>query len=160
MKCWATRFTISSRAKRSCITRASQGQYDFLLAINLSTLVGVRLDVIQSSDVKVHYGFLGNRLPSMSMLQVLDRFFHLWIIYVYGRWIITQYLTQIKENGNSTTVDSTSGWKSSLGKIYKQYSARVRMSTLNSAWATAQRRQTKTLSTRDRGYTATTNTCM
>ena len=42
--------------------------------------------------------------------------------------------------------------KSSLGKIYKQYSARARMSTLNSARATAQRRQTKTLSTRDRLY--------
>ena len=35
----------------------------------------------------------------MTKLRVLDRFFHLWIIYVYGRWIITQYLTQIKENG-------------------------------------------------------------
>ena len=58
------RFTISSRAKRACITQASQGQRDFLLAINLSSLVGVRLDVIQSSDVKAHYGFPGNRLPS------------------------------------------------------------------------------------------------
>ena len=43
----------------------------FLLAINLSSLVGVRLDVIQSSDVKVHYGFPGNRLPSMTKLRVL-----------------------------------------------------------------------------------------
>ena len=60
----AARFIISSRAKRACITQASQGQRDFLLAINLSSLVGVRLDVIQSSDVKVHYGFPGNRLPS------------------------------------------------------------------------------------------------
>ena len=67
----ATRFIISSRAKRACITQASQGQRDFLLAINLSSLVGVRLDVIQSSDVKAHYGFRGNRLPSTTKLWVL-----------------------------------------------------------------------------------------
>ena len=42
-----------------------------------------------------------------------------------------------KRTANSTTVDSTSGWKSLLGKIYKQNSARARMSTLNSARATA-----------------------
>ena len=30
------------------------------------TSIGVRLDVIQSSDVKVHYGLPGNRLPSMT----------------------------------------------------------------------------------------------
>ena len=97
----AARFIISSRAKCTCITWASQGQCDFLLAITqrVTESVGVRLDVIQSSDVKVHYRFLGNRLPLMTKLWVLDRFFHLWIIYVYGRWIITQYLTQIKENG-------------------------------------------------------------
>ena len=59
---------ISSRAKRACIAQASQGQLDFLLAINLSSLVGVRLDVIQSSDVKAHYGFPGNRLPSTTKL--------------------------------------------------------------------------------------------
>ena len=51
------RFIISSRAKRACTTQASQGQRDFLLAINLSSLVGVRLDVIQSSDVKCIMGF-------------------------------------------------------------------------------------------------------
>ena len=62
------RFIISSRA---CITQASQGQRDFLLAINLLSLVGVRLDVIQSSDVKAHYGFRGNRLPSTTKLWVL-----------------------------------------------------------------------------------------
>ena len=62
------RFIISSRA---CITQASQGQCDFLLAINLLSLVGVRLDVIQSSDVKAHYGFRGNRLPSTTKLWVL-----------------------------------------------------------------------------------------
>ena len=67
----ATRFIISSRAKRACITQASQGQRDFILAINLSSLVGVRLDVIQSSDVKAHYGFRGNRLPSTTKLWVL-----------------------------------------------------------------------------------------
>ena len=44
---------ISSRAKRACITLASQGQRDFLLVINLSSLVGVRLDVIQSSALWV-----------------------------------------------------------------------------------------------------------
>ena len=36
-----------ARVKRTCITQASQGQRDFLLAINLSSLVGVRLDIIQ-----------------------------------------------------------------------------------------------------------------
>ena len=41
------KFIMSSRAKGACITQASQGQRDFLLAINLSSLVGVRLDVIQ-----------------------------------------------------------------------------------------------------------------
>ena len=66
----AVRFIILSRAKCTCITRASQGQCDFLLAITLSTLVGVRLDVIQSSDIKVHYGFPGNRLPLMTKLWV------------------------------------------------------------------------------------------
>ena len=34
----AARFTISSRAKRACITQASQRQRDFLLAKNLSIL--------------------------------------------------------------------------------------------------------------------------
>ena len=97
----AAQFIISSRAKHACITRALQGQRDFLLAINLSSLVGVRLDVIQSSDVKVHYGFPGNRLPSMTKLRVLfvKRVFS-YVNYnnVYGRWITTQYLRQIKEN--------------------------------------------------------------
>ena len=67
----AARFIISSRAKHACITRALQGQRDFLLAINLSSLVGVRLEVIQSSNVKVHYRFPGNRLLSMTKLRVL-----------------------------------------------------------------------------------------
>ena len=62
---------MTLRAKRAFITRASQGHRDLLLAINLSSLVGVRLDVIQSSDVKVHYGFPGNRLPLMTKLRVL-----------------------------------------------------------------------------------------
>ena len=35
-KCRAARFIISSRVKRACITQASQGQRDFLLAINVS----------------------------------------------------------------------------------------------------------------------------
>ena len=61
----AAGFIISSRAKRACVTQASQGQRDFLLAINLSSLVGVRL------DVKAHYGFPGNRLPSTTKLWVL-----------------------------------------------------------------------------------------
>ena len=83
----AARFIISSRAKRACITQASQGQRDFLLAINLSSLVGVRLDVIQSSDVKAHYGFPGNQLPSTTKLWVLLRFFFSSVNYnnVYGR---------------------------------------------------------------------------
>ena len=58
------------RAKRAFITRASQGQRHFLLALNLSSLVGVCLDVTQSSDVKVHYGFPGNRLQSMTKLRL------------------------------------------------------------------------------------------
>ena len=48
----------------------------------------------------------------------------------------------LMRTADSTTVDSTSGWKSSLGKNYKQNSARPRTSTLNSGRATAQRRQT------------------
>ena len=43
--------------------RRSSTWHDFLFPINLSSLVGVRLDIIQSTDVKVHYGFPGNRLP-------------------------------------------------------------------------------------------------
>ena len=69
--------------------------------INLSSLIGVRLDVIQSSAVKVHYRFPGNRLPSMTKLRVLfmKRVFS-YVNYnnVYGRWITTQYPRQIKEN--------------------------------------------------------------
>ena len=44
----AARFIISSRAKRACISQASHGRRDFLLAINLSSLVGVRLDLLTS----------------------------------------------------------------------------------------------------------------
>ena len=62
---------ISSREKRACFPRASQGQRDFLL----SSLVGVRLDVIQSSGVKVHHGFPGNRLPSMTSADSTDMFY-------------------------------------------------------------------------------------
>ena len=51
--------------------RASQGQRYFLL----SSLVGVRLDVIQSSGVKVHHGFPGNRLPSMTSADSTDMFY-------------------------------------------------------------------------------------
>ena len=39
---------------------------------------------------------------------------------VYGRWITTWYLRQMKRTANSTTVDSTSGRKSSPRKIYKK----------------------------------------
>ena len=68
---------------------------------NLSSLVGFRRDVIQRSDVKVHYGFAGNRLPSTTKLWVLfmkTGFSSVNYNNVYGRWIITQYLRQIKEN--------------------------------------------------------------
>ena len=51
------RFIISSRAKRACITQASQGQRDVFLAINLSSLVGVRLDVIQFVTYERIMGF-------------------------------------------------------------------------------------------------------
>ena len=55
----------------------------------------------KSSDVKLHYGFPGNRLPSMRKLRDLfmKRVFS-YVNYnnVYGRWIATQYLRQIKEN--------------------------------------------------------------
>ena len=134
----AARFIISSRAKRACIIRGWQGQRDFLvlLAINLSSLVGVRLDVIQSSDIKAHYGFPGNRFPSTTKFWVLfmkTRFSSVNYKNVYGRWITTQYLRQIKENSNSITVHLTSCWKSSLGKIYKQNPARARTSTKFSA---------------------------
>ena len=39
---------------------------------------------------------------------------------VYGRWITTWYLRQMKRTANSTTVDSTNGRKSSPRKIYKK----------------------------------------
>ena len=51
------RLIISSRAKRACITQASQGQRDFLSAINLSSLVVVRLDVIKSVTYERIMGF-------------------------------------------------------------------------------------------------------
>ena len=54
----AARFIISSRAKRACITRAWQGQRDLLLAIGWCPPLRN-----PGSDVKVHYGFPGNRLP-------------------------------------------------------------------------------------------------
>ena len=59
------------RAKRACTTQASQGQRDFLLAINLSSLVGVRLDVIQSSDVKCIMGFQATDCNRRTKLWVL-----------------------------------------------------------------------------------------
>ena len=94
-------FACEARVYPSSIGQQWQGQRDFILAISLSSLVGVCLDVIQSSDVKVHYGFPGNRLPSMTKLRVLfmKRVFS-YVNYnnVYGRWITTQYLRQIKEN--------------------------------------------------------------
>ena len=54
------------------------------MIFNLSSLVGVRLDIIQSSDVKVLYGFPGNRLPSMTIHEVRG---FLFVNYnnVYGR---------------------------------------------------------------------------
>ena len=36
----AARFISSSRAKRACIPRASQGQRDFLLAVTVNRLIG------------------------------------------------------------------------------------------------------------------------
>ena len=65
------RFIISSSAKRACTTQASQGQRDFLLAINLSSLVGVRFDVIQSSDVKCIMGFQATDCNRRTKLWVL-----------------------------------------------------------------------------------------
>ena len=56
---------------------------------NLSSLVGVRLDVIQSSEVKVHYGFPGNRLPSMTIHEVRG-FSSVNYNNVYGRWITSK----------------------------------------------------------------------
>ena len=58
----------------------------------------------QGSDVKVHYRFPGNRLASMTKLRVLVMNMIKRVISyvnynnVYGRWITTQYLRQIKEN--------------------------------------------------------------
>lgn len=64
------RFIISSPASRACFPWGSQGQRDFLSGINLSSLIGVRLDVIQGSDVKVHYEFPGNRWHSMTKCYI------------------------------------------------------------------------------------------
>ena len=95
--------------------KASQGQRDFLLAINLSSLVGVRLDVIQLVTYERIICFQASdchRRQSCFIHEDND---------VYP-------VTQVKQKrtANSTKVDSTSGWKSSLGKTYKQDSARAR----------------------------------
>ena len=74
-------FACEARVYPSSIGQQWQGHRDFILAISLSSLVGVRLDVIQSSDVRVHYGFPGNRLPSTIKLWVF--FLKLWIITMY-----------------------------------------------------------------------------
>ena len=67
----ATRFIISSRPKRACTTQASQSQHDFVQAINLSSLVGIRFDVIQSSDVKCIMGFQATEWYRRTKLWVL-----------------------------------------------------------------------------------------
>ena len=69
---------------------------------------------------------------------------------VYGRWITTQYLRQIKENSRLNNSGFNKWLKIFAEKNYKQNCARPRTSTLNSGRATAQRRQT--LSTKHRGY--------
>ena len=76
----AARLIISWRAKRAYITRAWH--------LNLSSLVGVRLDVIQSRDVKVHYWFPGNRLPSVKRSVNHQQTQQQWIQQVAGnpRW--------------------------------------------------------------------------
>ena len=66
---------------------------------SICCLVGVRLDVIQSSDVKAHHGFPSNGLPSMTIAGstdmfyswradgwrlTADGFFHLWIITMFS----------------------------------------------------------------------------
>ena len=67
----AARFIISSRPKRACTTQASQSQSDFVQAINLSSLVGIRFDVIQSSDVKCIMGFQATEWYRRTKLWVL-----------------------------------------------------------------------------------------
>ena len=67
----AARFIISSRPKRACTTQASQSQRDFVQAINLSSLVGIRFDVIQSSDVKCIMGFQATEWYRRTKLWVL-----------------------------------------------------------------------------------------
>ena len=102
----AARFIISSRAKHACITRALQGQRDFLLAINLSSLVGVCLDVIQSTSKCI----IGVQATDFHRWQSSGFYSWRWIFSsvnynnVCGWWITTQYLRQIKENSKLNNV--------------------------------------------------------
>ena len=68
---------------------------------------------------------------------------------VYGRWITTQYLRQIKENSRLNNSGFNKWLEIFAEKNYKQNCARPRTSTLNSGRATAQRRQTLQLNTED-----------
>ena len=92
----------------------------------------------------------------MFYLWRADGIFKPWIVTrpnnVYGRWITTNISGKWKRTANSTTVDSTSGWKSSPEKIYQRNSARARTSTWNSGEEASNGTAKATLTTRDRGY--------
>ena len=162
-------FIILSLETRACFPRASQGQCDFLFAINLSSLVDVRFDVIKSSDVKVHYGFPGNRLPSMTKWWVtsagngLSRFILAKSLYgvfpvPLGQFVSVTYARRTGGHrsrdlkrfgreqkwglGTRQVLFLKSWWVLSRGRITNEtLQVRERTSTWNSAWAMAQRSQ-------------------
>ena len=109
----------------------------------------------QGSDVKVHYRFPGNRLASMTKLRVLVMNMIKRVISyvnynnVYGRWITTQYLRQIKENSRLDNSGFNKWLEILAGKELQTKLRKTENVDLNSGRATAQRRQT--LSTKHRG---------
>ena len=111
-----------------------------------------------SRVVKVHYGFPGNRLPSMTKPRVL--FMRSWRVFyicanynnVFGRWIITQYLRQIKENSKLNNGGFNKWLEMLAGDLRTKLRKTENLENVDfifSANITAQRRQT--LSTRARG---------
>ena len=140
-----TRFIISSRAKRECITQASQGgarpawfPIDFCWCSALTSQADSAIDD-----------------KALGVIHE-DGIFHLWIITMFTVGESPPNISGKKREQQTQQqwIQQVAG-NPRLGKIYKQNSATARTSTFNSARVTAQRRQT--LSTRDRGYTATTN---
>ena len=75
----AARFIIPSRAKRSCFPRASQRQRDFLFAINLLSLVCIRL-VLPTSRAQFFFTSAkrGRQLCRTGLAGAVDFLCFLW----------------------------------------------------------------------------------